>query len=75
MLVADAAFDFSSVLAQHAITAPVDVSGTGSNVLKFNLQDLLQDEPSSSTPSYDAYSATTFYGGVAQLLPDPYLYP
>ena len=75
MLVADAAFDFTSVLAQHAITAPVDVSGTGSNVLKITLQDLLQDEPSSSTPSYDAFSATPTYVGVAQLLPDPYTYP
>ena len=79
MLVADAAFDFSSVIAQHVDKTPVDVTGASANVLKINLQDVLQGESSSPTPINDLFSAAAFntQGGVAQLLPDPYpyLYP
>ena len=77
MLVADAAFDFSSVIAQHVDKTPVEVTGASANVLKINLQDVLQGESSSPTPINDLFSAAAFntQGGVAQLLPDPYPYP
>jgi hypothetical protein len=78
MLVADAAFDFSSFSAQHANTAPSDVSGTGSNELNINLQDVLQVESSNTTESFGLYTAAavaTTYCSVTSLLPDLYAHP
>jgi hypothetical protein len=78
MLVADAAFDFSSFSAHHANTAPSDVSGTGSNVLEINIQDVLQVESSNTIESFGFYTAAavaTTYSSVSPLLPDLYAHP
>jgi hypothetical protein len=74
MLVADAAFDFSNVTAQHVNATPAEVSGIGGQIVTLRLQDVLQGESAGPTPSYDAYSATTTHGSVTQLLLDPHLY-
>ncbi|MFY8178342.1 MAG: hypothetical protein ACOVKR_02975, partial [Limnohabitans sp.] len=75
MLVADAAFDFSSITVQPAQTVAADVSSNGGAVLQINLHDVLQTEPSNSTDSFGVVSALAAtapnYGSVAHLLPDP----
>jgi hypothetical protein len=75
MLVADAAFDFSSITAQPAQTVAADVSSNGGAVLQINLHDVLETEPSNFTDSFGGVSAlaatASNYGSVAHLLPDP----
>ena len=75
MLMADAAFDFSSITAQPAQTVAADVSSNGGAVLQINLHDVLQTEPSNSTDSFGVVSALAAtapsYINVAHLLPDP----
>jgi hypothetical protein len=80
MLVADAAFDFSSLSPLRAAHAQADEVSVGSAVLKLNLQDVLQAETSHSNDSLGVTSAfvgaaATSYGVVAPWLPDAYTWP
>jgi hypothetical protein len=80
MLVADAAFDFSSLPPLRAAHAQADEVSVGSAVLKLNLQDVFQAETSHSNDSLGVTSAlagaaATSYGGVAPWLPDAYTWP
>jgi hypothetical protein len=79
-LVADAAFDFSSLSPLRAAPARADEVSAGSPVLTLNLQEVWQAEASHSTDSLGVTSAlagaaAASYGGVAPWLPDAYTWP